>query len=359
MNDINEIEIKTSRLCEMLAKNGLAGVLLNSQYNFAWLTGGGSNAVNLSAETGVGSLFVRRDGKRFAIANNIEIERIMTEEISTEHFTPIAVDWRDEKSVPDLLAREARKLSAGMGEPISDLPVSPGMRPAEGLVAPCRYQLTENETARYRSLGSDASEALDRVIERIVPGDSESKIADVVAEEVRRIGAAPIVVLAGADDRLNRYRHPVPTSNTWKRTLLIVLCARRAGLVANLSRLACVGPPGDVLIRNTESATRIFERACASTAVGRSGAEIYREIERAYAAEGFADEILNHHQGGATGYKSREWFAHPASGEIVHLNQAFAWNPSITGTKVEETIILGNDGIEFITSSTTKGIAVY
>jgi antitoxin VapB len=66
---------------------------------------------------------------------------------------------------------------------------------------------------------------------------------------------------------------------------------------------------------------------------------------------GFADEINRHHQGGACGYRTRDWVAHPASAQTVFANQAFAWNPSITGTKVEETGISSLDGFEIVTTT--------
>src|SRR5699024_11265804 len=69
-------------------------------------------------------------------------------------------------------------------------------------------------------------------------------------------------------------------------------------------------------------------------------AELFQAAARAYADAGFASEELRHHQGGATGYRSREWIAHPQSRETVQARQAFAWNPTVTGTKVEETMLV-------------------
>ncbi|HLA94443.1 MAG TPA: hypothetical protein VK612_01895, partial [Pyrinomonadaceae bacterium] len=51
------------------------------------------------------------------------------------------------------------------------------------------------------------------------------------------------------------------------------------------------------------------------------------------------------------GYRTRDWVAHTTSSEIVQEHQAFAWNPSITGTKVEETVIVTDGDAETITTS--------
>ena len=70
---MNELEEKTERLLQMLKGENLGGVLLNSQHNFAWLTGGKNNGVDLSQANGVSSLLIRNDGKRFLIANKISL----------------------------------------------------------------------------------------------------------------------------------------------------------------------------------------------------------------------------------------------------------------------------------------------
>ena len=77
-----EIETKTERIIELLAREDLGGVLLNAQHNFAWITAGGTNGIDLSRESGAASIFVRRDGKRFVLANNIEMPRMLAEEVS-------------------------------------------------------------------------------------------------------------------------------------------------------------------------------------------------------------------------------------------------------------------------------------
>jgi len=132
---------------------------------------------------------------------------------------------------------------------------------------------------------------------------------------------------------------------------MVVVCAQREGLIAALSRLVVAGVIPDALEERTRATAGVFERLLAATTAGATGAQLFGVAAQAYADVGFAHEETRHHQGGATGYRSREWIAHPASREIVQAQQAFAWNPSITGTKVEETVLLTPAGIEVLTSS--------
>ena len=134
---------------------------------------------------------------------------------------------------------------------------------------------------------------------------------------------------------------------------MIVVCARRHGLVASSSRIICAGDIPSDLQRRTESCAAVNAALYAGTVPGATGSQLYAAAAGAYAAQGFADEINKHHQGGACGYRTRDWVAHPDGTDIVHANQAFAWNPSITGTKTEETAILVDGSLEIITATTS------
>lgn len=331
----------------MLHNERLGGVLLNTQHNFAWLTGGRSNGIDLTRENGAGFLLVAASGRRYVIANNIEMSRLLTEEISDADFEPIEITWQAEKDPSKVIEAAGSAIGGDIGCDIG-FPQTRGIEPA---IARCRYSLTTEEIERFRFLGRDAGEAIDTLIVRLSPGETEKNIAGLVRAELAKRDIFPVVTLVAADERIAKYRHPVPTSNVWKNTLLIVICARRNGLIASLSRMICVGEiPSDLRFR-TDAAAAVNADLYSATTPGITGADLYSVAARAYAANGFAKEIDKHHQGGACGYRTRDWVAHPGSIDMVQPDQAFAWNPSITGTKVEETAILTEDGLEVITAT--------
>lgn len=345
-----ELEEKTRRITAMLDREGLDAVLLNAQHNFAWLSCGGTNGIDHSRDNGAATLMVTRNGKRYVLANNIEMPRMLAEEFSADDFEPVGFQWQVEKGSGNIVLNLAREFVGG-SRIATDIALFPDATPIEGKIAACRYQLTLDELDRFRALGHEAGMAMQRTIEDLKVGETELSIAEKIRHTLGDGGMESVVTLVAADDRIARFRHPVPTSNTWNKKLLLVTCARRNGLIASLSRMICVGEVPTDLQKRTEAAAFVNASLMDATRPGTTGAELYETAANAYIEAGYGDEIDLHHQGGAAGYRTREWTAYPTSTEAVQSNQAFAWNPSITGTKVEETCIAGVDGIEVITKS--------
>jgi antitoxin VapB len=346
-----EIAEKTERLSRMLAAEGLGGVVLAAQPNFAWLTAGGNNGIDTSREQGACALVVRADGKRFVLASRIEMARLLAEELSGADFEPVEFGWEEDKAQPSFLADLAAKVVGG-GAPLgSDLPLGSTLKAIDGAVSRCRYQLTPPELERYRRLGRDAGEVAGEVARSLAPGETESEIARRLSDALAARGMRSVVTLVAADERIAKFRHPVPTAKAWERVVMLVTCSRRQGLITSLSRIVCAGEAPEELKRRMNASARVNAKLLAAARPGAVGSELYRVAADAYAEEGFPGEERLHHQGGAAGYRTRDWVAHPASVETVQPNQAFAWNPTVTGSKVEETCIASAEGVEVITTT--------
>jgi antitoxin VapB len=345
----SEHDVKVARLTAWLGEQGRAAVLIGTRHNFAWLSCGGRNGVDLGREPGAGWLLVCRDGRRFLIASRIERDRLADEEVGALGFEPVSYAWQEDRGDPALALASARRV-AGDARIAADLPI--GDAPVvEGALAALRASLTPQEQARYRALGADAGEVVGAFCRTLEPGVSERQIAARVAAALGERRIVTPVLLVAADDRIRRYRHPVPTDLRWQRRVMVVVCAERDGLVASLSRLVNLGPVDDDTRARTASAAGVFFRLAEATRPGTTGRELYDVAAAAYADAGFPGEEDRHHQGGACGYRTRDWVAHPGSAEVVRPFQAFAWNPSITGTKVEDTFLLTDGGPEVITAS--------
>lgn len=348
---MNELEIKTERLVQMLKAENFGGVLLNSQHNFAWLTAGANNGVDLSRENGVSSLLIRNDGKRFILANRIEMPRMLAEEVSENDFEPIDFAWETEKANPNLLLDTAKNLLENHSSLATDIFFNPQNRIVEGLIAKSRFQLTTEEIKRFQQLGNDAGKVVGKIHEQIEIGQTEIEIANIVRFELGKRNINSVVTLVAADERISKYRHPIPTENSWKKVLMVVVCAKRSGLIASLSRIFCFGEIPEDLRKKTDAVAKVHAEMINATHQNSNGKQIFEIAKKSYSDVGFTNEEVKHHQGGACGYKTRDWVAHPDLAEQVYLNQAFAWNPSITGTKSEETFLVNENGIEVITKS--------
>ena len=184
---------------------------------------------------------------------------------------------------------------------------------------------------------------------------TEHEIASVMNRHIIERGATPVVTLVAADDRISKYRHPIPTDQKLERYAMLVTGTRRWGLVVSATRIVHFGPRSPELRCKHEAVARVDATLIAGTVPGANVGEIFRRAVDTYRLTGFAEEWKLHHQGGPTGYKGREFRATRDTDGLVVENQAFAWNPSITGTKTEDTIIarVGQGIVSAVGSSTT------
>jgi antitoxin VapB len=191
---------------------------------------------------------------------------------------------------------------------------------------------------------------MDNAIRALQPGQTEHQIAARLASEAHSRGLHPTVNLIACDERVFTYRHPLPTNKTLERYAMLVLCGRRWGLVCSITRLVHFGALPDDLRQKADAVSKVDAAYIAATHPGVSLGEIFEHGINTYAEVGFPDEWRMHHQGGPVGYEPREFIATPDSSERVSSCQAYAWNPSITGTKSEDTIQVGEKENEILTA---------
>jgi antitoxin VapB len=339
---VTEFATKLSRLHRLLDSRGLDAVALQRVSSFAWATCGGASYVNTAATFGAATLLVTRNA-RHLLTNNIEAGRLLTEHgLAQQGWEPHVNDWHAPQTA---LAQLTGGLKVG-----ADSPLVPGAVDLTNEVAHLRAALTPEEGDRFRALGRICAEAMNAAVRAVRPGQAEQEIAARLGNETQGRGAQPIVNLIAVDERVFRYRHPVPTDKTLERYTLLVLCGRWRGLVCSISRLVHFGPLPDELRRKAEAVAAVDFAYHAATRPGATLGEIIQRGQRVYAETGFADEWRFHHQGGAAGYEPREYLGTPDSEDVVAAGQAFAWNPSIAGTKSEDTLLVGEQGNEVLTA---------
>lgn len=348
MRGVTEFDEKRERLARICHDAHLDGIVLATQANFSWLTGGGTNRIDGSREPGAGALLAGRDGRVHLLANAIEMPRLAGEELASLPVLPVEYPWIDDHAAPDTLLRLGRQVLGADARVGADWPI-PGTTAVDRETSRARAPLTGAEVRRYRELGRDVALALERACRALEPGMEEAEVARLAGDAAASVGARAIVCLVGADERIARFRHPVPTDAVWRRTVLVAQCAQRNGLIVALSRIVSAEHVDDDLAARTRATAGVFSALLEATRPGADGARLFAVAAAAYARAGFPGEERKHHQGGATGYRSRDWVAHPTSEEQVRAPQAFAWNPSITGTKVEDTALVTEDGVELIT----------
>ncbi len=341
METVNEISGKLSLLRSLAASHALDALLLQRVSSVAWATSGAAVFVNTARSEGEASLLITKE-KQFLFTNNIEAPRLEKEEgLIAQGWEFSIAPWFETNHVFQELIGKSKLGADGLFPSVPDL---------SSEIAHLRANLTQAEGERFRTLGRFCAQSMDSAIQFVHPGQTEFEIAGLLAGESERRGVQPTVILIATDERIFNFRHPLPTAKKLERYAMLILCGRQHGLVCSITRLVHFGHLPEEIQKKAISVARIDAAMINATRPGRSLGEIFQTTMKEYARFGYPDEWRLHHQGGPAGYEPREYIARPGAIEKVSLGQVYAWNPSITGTKSEDTILVTETGNEILTS---------
>jgi Xaa-Pro dipeptidase len=329
------------RLGDLMERRGLDVVVLRRPANFAWYTGGADTKVDHVAPEGVADLIVGRDSP-LVLTSTIEAPRMRSEQ--TPGLEVVEYPWHEDRL-------DALRQVVGDARLGSDVGL-PGTVDLSDEIARLRRTLDANAVESLRAVGAAATAAMAEAVAAVESGMTEHEAAARLAAACRSRGLTATVLLAAADERIALHRHPVPVGATIERRAMLVASAEGRGLYANLTRIVELDEPDPELARRQRACEEILARMRdEATRPGRTVAEAFADCRRFYAEAGYPDEWRLHHQGGLTGYASRELIATPATDAVIEAGQAFAWNPSIAGAKAEETFVLTEAGPELVAGS--------
>jgi Xaa-Pro aminopeptidase len=233
----------------------------------------------------------------------------------------------------------------GEGPVGSDVPFPNATVLAED-IARLRYSFTPEEIDRYRWLGEKVSLALEKTVMKTKKGEKESAVVGRLCNELWKDRIDPITLMAAADDRIFKFRHPIPTERKIEKYLMVSVNARKWGLIVSLTRFIYFGR----LPRELKKKYEVYVSIDCTFMVHTRPQLCEGVLQKASMPT--AKEVSrksNPSSGGSIGYTGRDYRVSFKTPDLVQVNQAFTWNPSIAGTKSEDTILATPEGPEMIT----------
>ena len=330
MTRTEELNIKLERIRKTIASKNLDGIYIKRQDNFAWLSCGGRNYVGCGDMGNCGLLVTPE--KIYAISNRIEMPRMIEENyLEDMGFEYHSFFWHENSKEAQILSElvPSGKIGYDYGQTNN----------VANDIKAWRMDLTQAEIDRYIEIGKDASEAIESAAKCIKKGMTEYQIAAMVIKNMEDRGLEELSCMVAADERIVNFRHPLPTSRAVENRVQLGGNFRRSGLVICLTRYASFSKPVDELEKQMQANQIINCTLIAACQPGTVLSDALLKGKAKYEELGFAEEFNKHHQGGPIGYAGRDYRVDFSTSDTVKAHQGLCWNPSITGTKDEDTYL--------------------
>jgi len=332
MSPFNE---RVAPLRELMKQKGLESIVLRRNPNLAWAIAGRAH-VPTTIDAACFDLIITQDSAT-AITNVVEAPRLIAEELPSEVIVE-AIKWSEGRD-PQL----PTGTKVGSDQPGADR-IDLGTE-----IEIIRASLIESDVVRYKEICSDAAIALGNAMKQVVSSDREIDVAGLITHALWQADLEIVFLGVAGQERVHKFRHPLPTSAVVGNRVSASICAKRKGLIASVTRIVSFEPISDAMAKDYEAIYKVEAAMLDATVVGKPFSDPVNAAIAAYPANGFdGDEWVKHHQGGPTGFLPRDWPANTGSARLIANNQPIAWNPTGKGFKAEDTILATNSGVKIL-----------
>ncbi len=334
-----EAQEKESRLRAALAGSGFDSVIITRRSNFAWLTCGGEAVSSRVSPTSPVYLVITPQ-KKLAVGYTMDMPWVMEtvlDGLGYEGVTLPAFGRTPEQAALDLAEGRVAADDSFLG--VADI---------NAQIIGCHEPYTPQEMVRYRQLARDCGEIQAELAEWVEPGMTERHVLARMWQMYLERGIEGHYMFVGSDDRLRRFRHPVPSDKPIEKVVLLAPGVARSGLLMSTSRTICFGKPPDDLRRRFNAMSTIQAAVLARTQLGTPLTALFELIMDSFEQLGYPEERCNHFHGGPVGYWAgyAERMQNPV--EVVKPNMAFLYYLTVAGVHTEELMLVDDRGAEFV-----------
>jgi antitoxin VapB len=322
---------------ELMKAKGLDAFVVRRNPNLAWVIAGRAH-VPTTIDAACFDLIITQDSAT-AVTNVVEAPRLIAEELPNEVIVK-TVKWSEGRDAQ--LPTGAKVGSDQPGGDRLDLGTEVEMM---------RASLIASDVERFKEICVDAAVALGNAMKQVESADREIDVAGLISHSLWQADLEVAFLGVAGQERVSKFRHPLPTDTVIGNRVSASICAKRKGLIASVTRIVTFGQVTDSMINDYTSIFKVEAALLDATVVGKAFSEPINAAIAAYPANGFdADEWTKHHQGGPTGFLPRDWPANQATTRLIAQNQPIAWNPTGKGWKAEDTILATTSGVKLLTN---------
>jgi antitoxin VapB len=337
LNSMSAFNQRIEPIRELMKAKGLDAFVVRRNPNLAWAIAGRAH-VPTTIDAACFDLIITQDSAT-AVTNVVEAPRLIAEELPNEVIVK-TVKWSEGRDAQ--LPTGAKVGSDQPGGDRLDLGTEVEMM---------RASLIASDVERFKEICVDAAVALGNAMKQVESTDREIDVAGLISHSLWQADLEVAFLGVAGQERVSKFRHPLPTDTVIGNRVSASICAKRKGLIASVTRIVTFGQVADSMINDYTSIFKVEAALLDATVVGKAFSDPINAAIAAYPANGFdADEWTKHHQGGPTGFLPRDWPANQATTRLIAQNQPIAWNPTGKGWKAEDTILATTSGVKLLTN---------